>query len=127
MFSGHLKGPCSLNFKIQVSAFRVKKRGVCFEGAYTTKRLVPGSPSRYMGAARSLLTSQMRRRQGAYRYRNCTTMQSLGTNFLVVFAVEAVRMIQLSFPLFCGFTIPSRVKYLYSIYSLIAAQKRHFR
>jgi hypothetical protein len=74
-----------------------------------------------MGVAISPLTTQMRRRQGAYRYMNCTMMHRLGPNLLPVSAPSNDTIIQnvyfrftinihffLTLPvlttLFCGFT-----------------------
>jgi hypothetical protein len=55
---GHFKGHWLLKIKKQVSALMLKKGGVCFEGAYATKKFVHGCSDKHP-------TSQLLRRQGA--------------------------------------------------------------
>ncbi len=47
MFLSQFKGPGSLNCKKPVSAFRVKKGGVCLQGCSIPKSQYPGSTSWY--------------------------------------------------------------------------------
>ncbi len=45
LFLGQFKGARLFKLQKLITAFRVKKGDICFEGAYTIKKLVPGFPS----------------------------------------------------------------------------------